>query len=308
MMLKNARDMGLFGIGTLQAWRIIGRVKPDVVFIKGGYVGLPVGIAAKRRGVPIVTHDSDALPGLTNRVLSRWSQVCAVTMPESCYSYPASKMIRTGLPIGAQFAALASAPKQSLRRELGLSAHLPVVLIAPGSSGALVINDALLDILPELLKVQHVSIVHITGVKNYQSVLSSYKRAGIEMTNIVVRPFVDNLHEYSRAADIVVTRAGSMLIELAAQSCAVISVPNPYLTGGHQLKNASIYQKAKAVKILSEEDLVANAATLKKAIIELLDKPAERMRLGRALHAFYQPKAAEHIAKLLIEVAKSHGA
>jgi UDP-N-acetylglucosamine--N-acetylmuramyl-(pentapeptide) pyrophosphoryl-undecaprenol N-acetylglucosamine transferase len=228
-------------------------------------------------------------------------------MPVACYTYPKEKIVQTGLPISAAFAKTASAPRQSLRRELGLSAHLPVVLVAPGSSGAKVINDALMEILPKLLTAHNVSIVHIAGPKNYQAVLAAYKTSGIDMSNIVVRPFVDNLYEYSRAADIVVTRAGSMLIELAAQSCAVISIPNPYLTGGHQLRNAELYKLSKAVKVIDEQKLTADPSTLQRAIGTLLKDAAERIRLGRALHAFYQPKAAENIASLLIKVAQSRG-
>ncbi len=288
----------------MQAWKILGREKPDVVFIKGGYVGLPVGIAAKRRGVPIVTHDSDALPGLTNRLLSRWSTYCAVTMPKQYYNYPDAKMVETGLPISTDFARVAHAPQQSMRTELGLPARIPCILVAAGSSGAQRINDVMVEIIPELYKKAACTIVHITGEKHLDSVRSRYERAGIDMKNVRLLPFVHNLHEYARAADIVITRAGSMMIELAAQRCAVISIPSPYLTGGHQLKNGEMYASAKAAIVLDEFKVVDDRNVLLAAVERLLSSREKRQKIGDALHNFYTPNAAKSIAELLIRVSQ----
>ena len=301
---KNTKDLFRMVRGVQQAYRILGKERPDVVFIKGGYVGLPVGIAARMRRIPIVTHDSDAMPGLTNKILSRWAAVSAVTMPENCYpQYKSTAVRRTGLPVSKSFEQVAGASKQSIRRELGLPIGKSIVLVVPGSLGARVINDALIETMPAAMKKSDFILVHVTGKNNYQEVQRAYEKLAIDTKRVYVKPFVDNIAEFVRAADVVITRAGSMLIELAAVQAAVISVPNPLLTGGHQLKNASMYEKSRAIKIIPEQTLKDSPSTLLHETMKLLANTKERKRLGAALHVFYDPKSAEHIAQILLEVA-----
>ena len=304
-VLKNIYDAINIPIGIYQSWRLIGKKTPDVVFIKGGYVGLPVGIAAHLRKTPIVTHDSDAVPGMTNRILSKWSSKIAVTMPKQNYSnyYPEEKIIQTGLPVSKKFAQQSKIPIGNIRKELNLPQNKSVILIAAGSLGARNVNNAILAIAKQLLN-SGVAIVHITGRANFNSVNESYESIEYGSGSLIVRPFVDNLAEFSRAADLVVTRSGSMIIELAAQAKAVISVPNPLLTDGHQLKNAEIYQKEKAVVCIDENKLQKDPKILLSVIVDLLQSSSKRKEIGKNLSKFYDPDSANKIANILIESAK----
>ncbi len=292
-------------VGVMQSYYLIRKERPNAVFIKGGFVGLPVGIAAHACRVPIITHDSDAVPGLANRILSRWAEVSAVAMPVSCYAgiYDSKKMQQTGLPIDASFAKLAHTSKQQLRSDLGLPQRRPMVLIIPGSSGAASINHAVVTIAADLIEAG-CSIVHVTGRKHYPDITTAYQEQNIDQRYLAVRAFVDNPAEYTRAADVIVSRSGSMLLELAAQGCAVVSVPHPHLTGAHQLKNAELYRKARAAVVVDDMAVQKRPDMLKDAIAGLLKDANRRKQLGDALRSFYKPQAATLLAKLIIARAK----
>jgi UDP-N-acetylglucosamine--N-acetylmuramyl-(pentapeptide) pyrophosphoryl-undecaprenol N-acetylglucosamine transferase len=143
------------------------------------------------------------------------------------------------------------------------------------------------------------AIVHITGSHGYQEVLS---RAP-EHIDYLAKPFISaGVAPLFGAADIVITRAGATTMqELAAMAKAVIIIPNPYLTGGHQLKNAEVYAKESAAVIVDEDELVANTAVLRRRIEELLKDARKRAQLGARLHRFAKPDAAVDTAALIVE-------
>jgi UDP-N-acetylglucosamine--N-acetylmuramyl-(pentapeptide) pyrophosphoryl-undecaprenol N-acetylglucosamine transferase len=100
---KNARDVGYVVAGLGQSYRLLRRLQPDVLFVKGGFVGVPVGLAAAKLGIPYITHDSDALPGLANRIIARWAALHAVALPKEVYHYPAANTVTVGVPISHEF-------------------------------------------------------------------------------------------------------------------------------------------------------------------------------------------------------------
>src|SRR5579862_7870303 len=102
-VLKNVRDAGRVVRGLDESRRLLKRLKPDLVFIKGGFVGVPVGLAAAQLHIPFITHDSDAVPGLANRIIARWATAHAVALPKELYNYPADKTFTVGVPISSDF-------------------------------------------------------------------------------------------------------------------------------------------------------------------------------------------------------------
>lgn len=140
-LLKNIRDLLLFIIGFFQS--LFGLIfwRPQIVFAKGGFVCLPVGLSAKLLGIPLVIHDSDTYPGLTNRILSNFASLILTGAPLENYSYPASKSHYVGIPIGEEFEPLSEARQQDAKQSLGFSKTKPLLLITGGGLGARNINE-----------------------------------------------------------------------------------------------------------------------------------------------------------------------
>lgn len=298
--LRNLGDFFLVAVGFLQSLWLLSRIKPDVVFTKGGFVCLPLGMAAAVLKIPLVIHDSDAHAGLTNRILARWARTIATGAPLENYTYPAKITHYVGVPVGERFHPVSPRQQQHCKDELGLhDTKKPLVVVTGGGLGARNINRAVLAIAPQLLG--GAAILHITGSAHYDEVLATAP----EHIDYMFKPFIAaGMPTVFGAADIVVTRAGgSTLAELAAMAKPIIVVPNPLLTGGHQLKNAAVYERAKAAVVIDENELICNPSILKKAIQELLANPEKRRQQARALHQFAKPEAATDMAALIAEAA-----
>jgi UDP-N-acetylglucosamine--N-acetylmuramyl-(pentapeptide) pyrophosphoryl-undecaprenol N-acetylglucosamine transferase len=159
----------------------------------------------------------------------------------------------------------------------------------------------MVSIAPQL--VERASIYHITGTTTYEEVMSHAP----ELIDYQIVPFISTgMAPVMGAADIVVSRVGATTMqELAALAKPVVMAPNPYLTGGHQLKNAKVYEEAHAAITVDEEELDKNPLVLRRALLKLLDDPEQRKALGKALHTFARPDAAIDMAALIVEAATS---
>lgn len=307
-LYKNLRDAVWVLVGLWQSFWMLKRLKPDIIFIKGGFVGVPVGLAAALRGVPYVTHDSDALPGLANRLIARWAKVHAVALPKKIYTiYPPNKTVTVGVPISRNFGPVSKEQAAEWRQQLGLEKFGKVLFVTGGGNGADRLNRAVMGCVPDLLdRYPDLAIVHITGRQLEGDVRQSYKRMlpREDQGRVVVKGFVTNLYQYSGIADVVVTRAGgSSMAEFAAQSKACVVVPNPQLTGGHQLKNAKVLADRKSVRMVSEDNLKEDPLALMPALTDLLDHPEKAKALATKLSDLAQPNAAHLLAMVLLEVA-----
>lgn len=309
--LKNIRDAFFTLAGTWQSFRLLKKLRPDVIFIKGGFVGVPVGLAAAVLRIPYVTHDSDAMPGLANRIIARWARLHAVALPKEVYAYPKDKTVTVGVPISHHYRPLNSQEQHQARKRIGLEKYGQVVLVTGGGLGAQNINNSVAASMPELLdRYPDLAVVHITGRGKDGEVRKRYKQVlgAAGQKRVVVKDFVTNLYLYSGAADVVVTRAGgSAMAELAAQAKACIVVPNPVLAGGHQVKNAKVLAARKAVRFVHEDVLAHDHRALMPALTELLDHPAKAAALGRKLAGLAQPDAARHLAMVLLDTARNPG-
>lgn len=294
--LLNIRDMFYFAIGTVQSWFLLGRIKPSTVFLKGGFVGVPIGLAAAIRHIPFVTHDSDALPGLANRLVGRWAQQHAVALPLETYKYPATKTVQVGVLVEPNFKPVTAVTQQQMKQAITLPTDATMILVTGGSGGARNINMAIKSISAQLLKdYKDLYIVHQAG-KGKAGIYENFAHE-----RLIVLEFMRPMYQYTGAADIVVSRAsGNTVAELGVQGKAVIVVPNPLLTGGHQLKNAATLEAAQAVIVVNESAKATDATALNQAIRSLLDDPRKRLELAERLQQTTLTNAAEKLAELLV--------
>jgi len=301
----NVRDFFRL-IGSLgTALKIIAKFKPDVVFSKGGFVVVPVGMAAKLRGVPIVTHDSDAVPGLANRIVGRWARIHATGMPAEFYSYKPATIRYVGVPINPQIRKVTPKIQKEYRNRLGLPDEANVLLLSGGGNGSRRLNNLLLGAAPELLaKDLSMRIIHICGWLHEAEVKASYKDklTGEQLKRVSVMGFTPEFYAYSAAADVIVARAGATTIaELSAAGKACVIIPSPFLAGGHQLKNAEQLAAADAAVILDEQ---IDADEFLAVVNELFTSDSRRFELSRNIFALAKPQAAAELAEMIIKTAK----
>lgn len=298
-LVRNIRDFFLVGIGFLQSLRFLHRVKPDVVFTKGGFVCLPVGLAAHFLKIPLVIHDSDAQPGLTNRLLSKYAAVIGTGAPVENYNYPEGRTHYVGIPVGREYHPLTDAEVQKCKAALGLhDTKKPLLVVTGGGLGARNINRAVATIASQIL--DKVAIVHLTGEANYHETLE----AAPEHIDYIIKPFLPGLAVALGAADVVISRAGATsLAELAGLAKPVIIIPNQHLPGGHQIKNAEVYAKNGAAVVMEEHKITLDHRRLTRVILALAESGEKRAQLGRKIHAFARPDAALDMAALIAEAA-----
>ncbi|HEX5456079.1 MAG TPA: glycosyltransferase [Candidatus Saccharimonadales bacterium] len=302
----NLRDIVKLLIGTVESFWLLIRIRPNVIFIKGGYVGVPVGLAARFLRIPYVTHDSDALPGLTNRIIADKARANAVGMPSGYYPYPLEKTKYVGIPITKDFTEISEETRNKKRKELDLKASDFLVLITGGSNGALRLDNIVHDSIKELLESNpRLYIVHQVG-KDNEEIYSDYPTH--LHSKIRVAAFLRPLSEYISAADAVIARAGATTItEIGAQKKPLILVPNPYLSGGHQLKNARVYKDKNAALVVNENKALKDPQALAEAIKEIISSSELSDELGENLHKVTRRDAAKKISELLIDIAHKKG-
>ena len=308
VVLKNIRDFFKNIFGFFQSFFRLLANRPDVIFFKGGFVCLPVGTAAKILRIPYVIHDSDAAPGLTNRLLAKRATKIATGMPLEYYSYPADRAEWTGIPINDEFQPVTAAKQRSLKKELGFASDKPLLVVTGGSLGAQNINFAVREILPQLLK--FTSVMLVAGRERYPEMmdLKEYEvwDDGELQSNFRMVQFSTEMYKLFGAADIVVSRAGaSTMTELSSMAKAVIMVPNAKLPGYHQVKNAKAYEKANAVVVVEDSEIVEKPEILLEAVRKLVKNDAKREEMSKNLRGFVKDNAAEALANTVISVAKN---
>lgn len=299
----NIRDVfrTLAGIGY--ARKLLKQIQPDVVFCKGGFVGAPVGIAAHLQKIPLVTHDSDTVPGLANRIVGRFAQVHATGMPASYYKYPKASMRYVGIPLDERIKPVTRHLQLVSRQALGLPAESLILLIGGAGQGARDVNNLVLKIAPELLSwFDKLQIVHVAGLAHEQTVAIKYKELpSVLAKRVKVLGFTPDFYKYTAAADLIVSRAGATTIaELAAQKKPAVLIPAPHLTGGHQLKNAQELSKQKAAVVVAND---VKPEEFLQVITKTLEDVPTRRDLAEQLGKLAKPGAADKLAQILLKIA-----
>ncbi|HBG48978.1 MAG TPA: undecaprenyldiphospho-muramoylpentapeptide beta-N-acetylglucosaminyltransferase [Cyanobacteria bacterium UBA9971] len=292
------------GFATIKSIYYISKLKPDVVFGTGGYVSGPVLLAAKILNIPFVIHDPDAHPGIVNKFMSKWASAVSISFEQAKSHLKSKNIILNGNPIRANFLHV---NKENALKELNLSPNKKTILVIGGSQGAQAINNALLETVPDLINMEF-QIIHQTGNKNYDKYIEELTKKHPELINnpyYIVKPFFNNIEIPLNAADLAVSRAGSLSIsELNLCGLPSILVPYPYAAANHQKFNAKAMEEAGASIYL--EDSQCNSSMLLELILNIFNNPEkiEQMQLANKLLA--KPQATEDIIRILKEVATCH--
>src|SRR3989344_4396163 len=302
---KNFSDIFKIFFGAVNAIFKMFSIYPDVVFGKGGYASFPTIFAARILGIPVVIHESDSAPGRVNRWAGRFAKKVAVSFIEASDYFPKQKVAWTGQPIRTEIEHPAS--KREASEYFKMESELPVILVLGGSQGAELINNTVLDALPRL--VNNYQIIHQTGVNNFKVVTD---RAEVVLTDnphksrYVSMPFLNPLalRTASGAAAIVVSRAGSMIFEIASWGVPSILVPITNTNMDHQKKNAFNYARAGACSVVEEANMSANI--LSSEIDRIIADKEGYDAMARNAKAFNKPDAAMKIARAIIDIAMSH--
>jgi UDP-N-acetylglucosamine--N-acetylmuramyl-(pentapeptide) pyrophosphoryl-undecaprenol N-acetylglucosamine transferase len=293
-VVDRARGAMLIPLGLIDAWRIVSARRPDLVVGVGGYSSGPVVLVAAWRGVPTMLLEQNAVPGLTNRLLSRVVQAAAVSF-ESAKAFFGSKAFVSGNPVRPEFLD-AAGPKES-----SLDAAVTRVLVFGGSQGAHAINVAMVEAAEELaVRGPHLRITHQTGERDVEMVRAAYAHAGLAAD---VQPFLHDMGRQLGQADLVVCRAGATtLAEITAAGRAAILIPLPTATDDHQRKNAEALVAGGAADLLLQRDLTG--AVLAERIVGLAGDRARRERMAAAARGLGRPDAARVIVDRAMELMK----
>jgi UDP-N-acetylglucosamine--N-acetylmuramyl-(pentapeptide) pyrophosphoryl-undecaprenol N-acetylglucosamine transferase len=302
-MALNIRDFFRLPGSITASIKILRKFKPDVVFSKGGFVAVPVGIAAKLLRIPIVTHDSDAMPGLANRIVGRWAKIHATGMPAAYYPYPRPSVHYVGIPIDGRIKKVTPKIQNQVKRELKLPVESKVLIVSGGGNGSERLNNLMLAIAAELLETNlNLYIIHLTGLQHEAEMKQACKALPLnDQKRIICMGYSNDFYALSAAADLVVARAGATtLAELAAAGKASIVIPAPFLAGGHQLKNAEELVKHDAVVVAPDH---TEPDELLALINSLLDDDRRRFELARNLYGMAKPNASAELADLILKTA-----
>ena len=288
------RGIALLPLSFADAWGIISRRRPDLVIGVGGYASGPVVMLAALRGIPTLLAEQNAVPGLTNRILSRVVSAAAVTF-DSTVTFFGRRGFVAGNPVRPEFFAAdhadltESSPDRKAR-----------VLIFGGSQGAHAINVAMVEAAPRLAADGGVDITHQTGERDVELVRSGYRDAGLPAR---VEPFLFAMDREMKRADLVVSRAGATTIaELTAAGRAAILIPLPTATDDHQKKNAQVLADAGAAELIEQKDL--GGAMLAERVLALAHDPAGRHAISEAARRFARPDAAKVIVDRALELTR----
>lgn len=273
------------------AWRVISRRRPSVVVGVGGYSSGPVVLLAALRGVPTMVLEQNAVPGLTNRLLSRVVRSAAVSF-EATRAYFGTRAFVSGNPVRAEFFPSPEAPLRP-----GPPSR---VLVLGGSQGARAINSVLPGVAALVQQdCPGVTFVHQTGSRDVDATRAAYAAASVQAT---VQAFFDRVSDVVHEADLVICRAGATtLAELSAAARPAVLVPFPAATDDHQRRNAQVLVEAGAAVMIEERHL--SAGRLAATVVALLADAAGLASMGRAMAAFARPDAATRIVHQIRELA-----
>lgn len=292
---------GVF-VGVIQSLRILFKELPDAVFSKGGYVAFPVVLAGWLYRVPILTHETDATPGASNRLIGKFCDKIAISYRHAAQFFDSKKIIPTGIPVRETL--LAGDPKEG-RAYFHLTESMPTILVLGGSQGSRAINTKFASVVDDLL--EFAQVIHQTGRANFEEVKNlSAQKAGIKAGSgrYHIFPFLDEgeMRLALASADLVISRAGGTAIaELAANRKISILIPLESSANDHQRMNAYAVAEEGGAMVLEESNLMEHIFLEK--IKHILNDEGVRDRIRERIGRFYNPQAAETIADEVLLLA-----
>ena len=300
MILRNLKTAGLLAESLRKSRRIIREFRPDVAVGTGGYVCYPVLRSASAMGIPTCVHESNAVPGLTTRLLESRVDRILVGLEESRgYYKDPSKVKLTGTPVRVAFR---DADKARARRELGLPADQPIVLAVFGSLGAGDVNRIMEELIARMGPEPPFRLIYATGKRYYEDVSAALAARGLTSPLIDLREYIYDMPKVMAAADVILCRAGASTIsELTYLGKPAIIIPSPNVVNHHQEKNASVLAEAGAAKMLVEGRL--DAEELYDAVISLVNDPAASAAMHEASERLGVKDATDRITSIILGLA-----
>jgi UDP-N-acetylglucosamine--N-acetylmuramyl-(pentapeptide) pyrophosphoryl-undecaprenol N-acetylglucosamine transferase len=277
-----------FARSLFQVRSLLQQGKFDGVFTTGGYIAAPAVIAARSLSIPVLLHESNALPGKVTRFLSPWCDAVAIGFADAAQFLPRAKQtIYVGTPVRAQF--LQTPPPELT--DLPIPADVPLLAIVGGSQGAVAVNKLVRECAPAWLDAG-IWIVHQTGDNDPEA-------KSLEHPHYFPLPFYTNMAGLFHRADLVIGRSGAgTLTELAISHTPAILIPYPFAADDHQTYNARVFASAGAAHLLQQKDLTA--PQLQAEVLQLLiNQPADLATMKTAAANLAMPNSANHLANLI---------
>jgi UDP-N-acetylglucosamine--N-acetylmuramyl-(pentapeptide) pyrophosphoryl-undecaprenol N-acetylglucosamine transferase len=277
---------------VLACRRMMGEFRPDAVLGVGGYASGPAMAAALWRKIPAMAYEPNAMPGFANRLVGKAVQAAAINFPASARWFRNAEVI--GVPVRPEFFSLHPPPSGA-----------PHLLVFGGSQGARIFNTHLPQIIKPLLNaVPGLTVLHQSGLRNFDSTLAAFEASGADRARWQVSAFLDPMAAEFARAHLILSRSGATTVaEEAAAGKAALLVPFAAATDAHQRRNAEAMVAAGAVVMLTESDLAVPGKLL-DALAGLLNDPGRLTAMAKAARTQAHPGAAERIADRLAAMAK----
>lgn len=286
--LKNLALPFKLSKSLIRAKSVLKKVKPDVVVATGGYVSLPIVMAAGKLGIPVYLQEQNAVAGIANKVGARFAKTIFVTSEEAAKAFPQEKIRIFGNPVREL------PDEKSLERPAEFREGKKAVFIVGGSQGAVGINNKIEESIEKITARDDVSVVWQAGVKNVDDINN---RLGI-LPNVAVRGFIDNIYAYMKHADLIISRAGaSALAEILAFGKPSVLLPYPHATANHQEHNARVVEKAGACMV----ELDSDPNDLWNKVESILFNETKLAKMAAAAKSLGMPDAADQIAKIILD-------
>ncbi|MGH2493300.1 MAG: undecaprenyldiphospho-muramoylpentapeptide beta-N-acetylglucosaminyltransferase [Ktedonobacteraceae bacterium] len=295
-------------LGMLSAISIVRKFRADVAFTSGGYVAVPAALASRLNGVPLLMHQQDVPPNLSNRLAAPLATRISVAFADSLPYFPARKTLLLGNPIRQVMLDVRDTSPQAARAELGLDAALPLLLVTGGSQGARHLNGMVCQALPDLLA--HCQVLQISGKDLYNETRAQADSLLADQDEELRRRYrlVAYLNEEMplalQSADLVLCRSGaSTLSELATLGKPAILVPlSPAVGGSAQQQNAAMFERKGAASVISNDDL--KPEILVERVLTLIASNAQLAAMARSANTFARPDATQDITQELVRIAR----
>lgn len=301
----NIRDVFRTCVGVFQCYRLLGKLRPDVVFTRGSFLSVPVAVAARLRRIPYLTHDADSVPSLANRLIAKGAALHAVALPTELYPYPPEKTVMVGMPVSEHHQLVTPTEQQTYKAALGLQDYDEVLLVTGGGNGARMLNQAVVQNARYLLGTfPHLAIVHVSGRSLEAETKALYDSLdlGKARSRVKVLGFTKDFYRLTGAADVVIARGGmGSIAELAVQQKACVLVPSKQLSWN--VKNSQALAKRGAVLELTEAQ-AEQPERLGRTVAELLNDPQKRLSLAEKLGTFARRHASRELAELVVATGK----
>lgn len=261
LSLKNVKRLAKTIHSIAEAKEILKSFKPDLVIGTGGYICISVCIASKRLKIPYIIHESNVLPGVATKMLSKKAEKILVGFKEAKDRLPKAKeIVYTGTPTKVKKLNLTKAEINSKKQELGFSKEKPLVLVFGGSQGAQSINKSMTDIIKNKLN-ENYQIIWAAGPEQYEKVKEDLQKEKLDidkLSGIKVMPYIYNMEEIMNIADLIVSRSGAMTVtEIENVGKPAIFIPFPFAAENHQEYNARVLEKQNSAKVILDKDLTA---------------------------------------------------